>query len=764
METVLKFTRHLALTLSASLLAMNAHAANIEVRGNYRVSAEFIQSHLPQKSPTQADMDNAVKTLFATDRFENVSIKRRGDISVIEVSEHRVVNSIRIAGNERIATKKLVDKIGLNAGDAFSSHDLSVIKTNIIDAYHKTGRLDVAVTIDAQSISDMRSNIVITVAEGSRTGVSSINFKGNDSFSAASLRTTMSTRSSGLFSWLFNNDVYLPEKLSKDEEGIKAFYAKKGYPDAEVLLTDVNRGPKGYDIEVMLDEGDQVTLTKASLDSSSALFGLREAAETLRGVEGNPYDPALLESAQTSIEDAAIDSGMISPTVSVRTDRRNATDMHVTFTVDEGSRTYVERIDINGNTDTKDYVIRREIDFSEGDLLTKAGIRAVKKRLNNLGIFESVQVKVSKGSAADRSILAIDVKEKKTGEFSIGGGFSQVDGIIATGGLSQSNLFGTGRGASLSAGVGDDTNDFALTFREPYLFGNRITAETSVFVRSSDIRSGGIDAYEELTKGGRISLEAPVSDKIFAHVIYRLESRQAKDISDKLTGAGTAEDPNLISGKETLKSSVGYEIAYNTLDNNLAPTKGNRLAFSQEYAGLGGDVSFIKSQIGANHFQELSPSKSLVGQLGFKAGHIAGLQDKPLAFMDHFRGRDTHIRGFERSGYGPYDAASGYHLGGTYFFTATAEAKMPLPLIPEEYGLKGVIFSDAGSVWNPDSTSVSRSGSHVSGDDAKIRASVGAGIEWNSPFGLFKADFGIPVIDQDGDQKQVFSFSGGTRF
>lgn len=756
------------LTLSAAILLAGtalAHAETLRVVGNSRVDEASILAQIPvgngQKA-SEAALDEGLKSLFATGQFDDVKISRKNGEVVVEVKERPVLSAVVFNGNKKLKDDALLKSVSAKPGQPYPSWQADYDAVGVSEAYSKIGLVDAAVTTELKPQADGSNHLVFNVKEGSKVPVAQVWFKGNESFDDARLRSVISTKENGLFSWLTRSDVYDADRITDDREAIRAFYVSQGYADARVLLSDVDRHDEGFIVGFVVDEGPLYSVASVAVDSTLSGFDEKAAKTAVAGIEGKPLTPAALNAAADRLTEAAMKGGFPSATATPRVTRNDDGTASVSFDLDRGPNVYIERIDIVGNDRTREYVIRRELDFSEGDLLNRLQLRQAERRLKELGIFEAVSLAVAPGKAADRALLRVEVAERKTGEFSIGGGYSTKDGPIATVSLAEANLFGSGRKTRITAGRGDGTSEYGFSFTEPYLFGQRITARTDVFHRSGDREHFGSHAYDEKLSGGKLALSAPLSDNLSASVHYTLVDREVSNVDARYAGEGTSSDPDLVRPGTTLKSAIGYGLTWDMLDDPANPKDGYRIAFGQEFAGLGGDARYLKSEIEGDWYRHLSPTHDLVARLGIKAGHVTGL-GSALDFSDHFRATADMARGFEKGGFGPRDETSGYHLGGTAFVSGTAEASVPLPLIPAEYGFRGVVFADAAALWSPDSRRVSQSGATVAGGDG-IRASVGTGVIWDSPFGLLRADFAVPVAKESGDREQVFSFSGGTRF
>lgn len=750
------------LLAAASIVAISASTAyarpEISVVGNGKVDADFVVSSFPDKDRyTAADIDKAVKDLFATGAFSDVEVTRKGKAVVVKVVETPVVVDVAFTGNDRLTSEQLAAKAGLIGGSPFEPSRLPEVEARIRDAYAATGRRSATVTATVHQRDLGFYDVIFSVDEGVRSETSSIWFEGNENFSAAKLRSVMATKQTWLISRLFSKDVIDTERLEADRRRIEAFYRSKGYADVVVSEAEVDFDPDGKDgmAGFRIKEGPRYTVGVVTYENGLDRDLPGDFDTDIRAEEGKVYDASQAQELADGLARRLEAAGIVPVDIRARPSRQANGTVDVAYTVDQGQRLYVERIEVSGNEVTKDYVIRREFDLSEGDIFSARLVREAERRLNRLGFFDSVRILTSKGSAEDRIVLKVEVVERKTGEFTIGGAFSTNDGPMAIVSLSQSNFGGTGRAISASIGQGTETSNYDFSFTEPYVFGNRLSATAQLFRRDFDVRDGGFRPYDETVNGGRLSLKGPITANSDLSVYYSFTHSSKDDIEDRFA--------NVVSGDDHTVSAVGYDWSYSDLDDEKDPTNGVRYGFGQQFAGLGGDATFVKSEASARAYRELSQRHEIVGSVSVKAGHVTGVGED-LSFEDHFRSMPELVRGFESGGFGPRDASTGYLLGGQYYAGASAEAIYPIPLLSDGLGIKGSIFADMGTIWGADSGRVASSGATASFDDASLRASIGTGVVWDSPLGLFKANFALPVSKEDGDRTQVFSISGGTRF
>lgn len=745
--------------------------SRIEVSGNTRVEVETITSYLtiqPGRSFTATDIDDSIKALFGTGLFSDVQISRRGNVLAVRVAENPVIARIAFEGNDRQSDEVLGATIELQPRSVLTQAKVQSDTQRILELYRRTGRYNATVEPKTIDLGQNRVDLVFQIDEGPRTEVKNINFVGNTAFSDSRLKDVISTKESGILGWLRSTDNYDPDRLNADQETLRQFYYNNGYADFRIVsaVADFDREQNGFFITFTVEEGQPYTYGDISVETTLQEVdpaALRSVVSTRSGDTYNARD------VQRSLEDltvAVAERGYAFVQVRPRGDRDyQARKIAITYFIDEGPRAYIERLNVIGNTRTRDYVIRREFDIGEGDAYNQVLIEKAERRLRNLGYFKNVRVFTEPGSAPDRVIVNVQVEDQPTGEVSVGGGYSTSDGFIATLSVSERNFLGRGQTVRASIGRGFNTdggssNDstYEFSFTEPYLFDRRLSGGFDAYRRNTGRGSDVIRPYEETDTGGGLRLGIPVAENATLALRYNGFQQEISDVRPQIEAA------NLVQPEDVFVSSLSYQLTYDTIDDKRFPRDGWFAQFGQEFAGVGGDVNFLRTTTRVDYYRSLSEDWGLVGRLGFKAGHVLGLGDD-LRFIDHFRLGGETIRGFKSEGIGPRDATTGYLLGGQFFVAGTAEAIFPLPVIPQEFGFSGAIFADAGTVWDVDKDTLDDTvGTRLVSNDATLRASIGLGVLWQSPFGLLRADLAYPVAKDDADKTQVFRFSGGTRF
>ena len=738
--------KRLVLTTSlvslASIFATGAFAQSVEVRGSQRVDAETIRNYFSGTDP--ARVNTAVKELYATGLFSAVRTERAGGKIIVYVTENQLINRVAFEGNSKLKSEVISAEIQSKSRGAYSPSTVQADIERILDLYRRGGRSDASVTARTVDLPNGRVDVVFTVNEGGKTGVRSIDFVGNNEFSTSRLRNLMQTTEMNWLSFFKSTDVYDPDKIASDQELIRRFYLKNGYADFRIVGSDVryNADGKGYDIVVTVDEGRQYRVGSINVETQIPDLDRTVLASTVKLAVGDVYNGDLVDKSVEAMTREVARKGYAFSSARPRGERDPATGLiNLTFVIEEGPRVYVERINVRGNTRTRDYVIRREFPLGEGDAYNRVLVDKAEKRLNGLGYFKKVHITNEPGSAPDRIVLNVDVEDQSTGSFSISGGYSTVDGIIAELAVSESNLLGRGQYARVAVTGGQRTRGVEFNFTEPYFMDYRVAAGFDLFAKQN--RNSLYSVYDSSTVGGTLRLGVPVTDEITFSPRYSLftstvtipndVNRPYNDCSNPLAGitplaandvlrandpafAGNpvaAVDNSCLSNGEAslaikqiagtrIVSQVGYSLAYNTLDNPRNPTDGIYAEFKQDIAGAGGDARYVRTTAEARYFHPIWDD--VVGFAKVQGGNVTGFGGDQLRVTDNFNLGPSLVRGFAPGGIGPRDISPGLQsstnsLGGTNYIGGSLELQFPLFGMPKDLGLKGALFADAGTLF-----------------------------------------------------------------
>ncbi|MBO6726188.1 MAG: outer membrane protein assembly factor BamA [Rhizobiaceae bacterium] len=764
------FSGSIAVQLASVSSAEAAVVSRIDVRGNERIESDTIRDYIgirPGVSFNSSAIDEAVKRLFSTNLFSDVQINQRGSVLLVVVAEYQIVNQVIFQGNRKIKDAQLAAAVQLQPRGSFSDAalqaDIEVVKAS----YSRIGRDDARVTAFTQDLGGNRVNVVFEITEGGRTKIASIQFVGNNAFRDGRLQDVIQTKKSNFLSFLTRKDVFDEAQLRVDEEMLRRFYYNRGYADFQIISStaDLDEAENKYTITFTVDEGERYTFGNIEIDSTIPGVDGQELSRLVETRSGDTYNAKDVEDTLVAITERLAGQGYPFAQVTPRGDRDfvNRT-ISVLYTIDQGQRAYIERIEIRGNTKTRDFVIRREFDVSEGDAFNQVLIQRARKRLEDLDFFASVDISTAQGSAPDQVILIVDVEDKSTGEFSIGAGYATgstpTSGFLLEAGVSERNFLGRGQAIRLSISGGRSARDYMISFTEPYFLGRRIAAGFDIFRQTRSYTN-----YTSTVTGGTVRLGLPITEHLSTTFAYNLAIESyAYTTAAGAVCPGAAPAPCPVStavqagvaASPWTKSSVSATLLYNTIENLQDPRDGFYATFSTEFAGLFGNARFIKVSGRANYYKTLSEELDLVGLLVAGGGHTQAL-GVPLRVFDYNQSSDRIIRGFAHNGIGPVDTATGEQLGGATYFHATAEMQFPIPVVPKSFGLRGAVFADAATVFgNALPTAV--------GTGMVWRASVGASLIWASPFGPLRVDYAIPVARAATDRVQNFNFGISTRF
>ncbi len=732
-----------------SAQAQGSVIRSIRVVGNRRVQPETVRSYLQFQVGDRYNgyvADESLKSLFSTGLFSDVKIRSKGSTVTVKVVENPVINKVAFEGNSEIDDKTLASEVQLKIRSIYTRAKVQSDVQRILDVYQHQGRFAAQVEPKIIKLNHNRVNLVFEIREGSKTTVSNINFIGNSAFSDSQLRDVVTTSETGWLSFMSTTNIYDPDRLNLDRELLRQHYIKNGYADARVVsgFADLDEEGGNFFITFTVDEGQLYNFGDIQIESSLRELAPESLQNKLLTVPGAIYNASKIEKTIEALTLSAAEQGFAFARVRPRIQRDTENNrINITYHVEQGQRVYIERIDISGNARTKDYVIRREFRLVEGDAYNKLLVRRARRRLMRLGFFKKVDIKRAAGTARDRIILNVVVTEQSTGDLGFSGGYSSNEGVVGEISITERNLMGNGQFLRLKLSGSFERAQIDLSFTEPRFLDRNLSAGFDIYHKVLD-NSGTKGGYKSDQTGGALRLGFPLTDDIWMNTRYRL---YREDIHDVEVGA-TAD---VVDGI-TYVSSAGYTITYDTRNHRKKPTRGLYLNISQDLAGLGGDVNYIRSNAEVRAYYPATDSITLVAR--GVAGHVDGWGGKDARSVDLFKRGGETVRGFKNSGIGPRDA-NGVAAGGKIYAAGTLEARFPFPLIPDNLGLSGAVFADAGLLF---------SNNNATFDDNTIRSSVGASLLWDSPLGPLRADFAYVLSKENYDETEMFRFGASTKF
>ncbi len=733
----------------------------IDVTGNRTVSAEAIRSHVrlgKDKAATPAEISEALKSLYATGLFADVTIDRRGTTLLVAVREQPIVESIDFEGNSNVEKSKLEPLVQLKARGRYTPAKAHADALKIRDYYRSLGRLGTEVEPKATAVADGKVKLVLAIKEGAVTKVDSIAFTGNRAFSDRELRDVITTSQSGWLDILKTAAFYDPERIELDRELVQRFYHKNGYPDARVAPAEATRNAQGtgYAIAFAVEEGARYTFGSVTIRSKLANVDQAGLQSHIAIKTGSAYNAEQVEQTIERMTLALSDQGHASARVRAVPKRHAASaTIGLEIEVEDGPAVVVERIVITGNTHTKDFVIRRELRFAEGAPVNKYVLERGRKRVQALGFFKKVAIKKKPGTKPDSVVVTVEVEEDDSRTLGFGVGLSSSEGIVGDVSVVDRNLFGNGQRLRLKLAGSAQRLQAEVGFTEPHLMGSNFAGGFDLFWKDVDYTRQA--SYQSQKIGGALRLGYMLSDEWSAGVNYTLSRSTLYDVGTDASAAIREAAGYPTSESSTYwTSTVGYSLTRDTRDNKKHAREGTYFTLSQDLAGVGGDVSYVRSVGEARAYYPVSESVTAVGRA--TGGVITGWGGQDVRLLDMFyRGGET-VRGFATAGLGPRDMLSANHdaLGGRMFFGTSAELLFQLPGVPKDIGLRGAVFADAGSLWGANTTAAALPG--LAGNALTPRASVGVGVAWDSPIGALRVDYAFPILKQTYDKTQALSF------
>ena len=727
--------------------------SEVRVEGNQRIEADTIRSYLLISAGTPYDrsrVDRSLKALFNTGLFADVTIRQEGDAVIVNVVENPIINRLAFEGNQRIEDETLTAEIQLRPRIVYTRARVQNDVQRIITVYRRSGRFAATVEPKVILLPENRVDLVFEINEGEETGIKKIRFFGNDNFSDSQLLGEISTEETRWYNFLSDSDTYDPDRLTFDRELLRKFYLSKGYADFRVVsaIAELTPDRDGFFITFAVEEGPKYKFGAIDVKSEIKDISPEALFEQVTTIEGETYNADKIEDTiqKITFELGKLGYAFVNVRPRIDRDRENLT-IAVTYEVNKGPRVYVERINITGNVRTLDYVIRREMKLAEGDAFNTALLRLSQSRVRGLDFFEKVEVTQEEGTAPDKTIINVDVQEKSTGELSVGAGFSTTESVSANLQIRERNLLGRGQDLRFGISVGAQSQTVDIGFTEPYFLDRDLSAGFDIFrtVRDYQDESG----YDLERTGFVLRSGFPIRENVRGDVFYSLVNEKIDNL------ASNAPVSIQKASGEYLISSVGYTITISDLDDTLFPTTGSKYTFGQTLSGLGGDVRSLATNASYIRFFPVYEN-DVVLSTGITGGYIFGLgEDVILAQRYNVGGRN--FRGFDNRGIGPRDIASGDALGGNAYFVATAELRFPVGL-PDEYGVLGRTFLDVGTLTTIDDNDPGIV------DDPSIRAAVGVGLNWVSPFGPIQINVAVPLLKEDYDKEEIFQLDFGTRF
>ncbi len=821
----------------------------IRIEGNQRIEDRTVQSYLlvaPGDTFDPSRIDLSLKTLFATGLFADASFDKSGSDLIVRVVENPIINRVLFEGNSALDDDKLREEIQAAPRGIFTAARVQSDVQRILELYRQSGRFSATVEPQYKPLDQNRVDLVFVMSEGPVTGVRSINFIGNDAYSDRRLRSEIVTKQSRWWRFFSSNDNYDPGRLEFDRELLREFYQNKGYYDFRVIsaVADLTPDREDFYITYTIDEGEQYTFGEVEVETALDKLSSEGLKRAVPFRDGDLFRGDAIEDTIDTLTFAAGIAGYAFVDITPRLEADPETrKVNVTFAIDEGPRVYIERININGNTQTLDRVIRRELRIAEGDAFNRVLLDRSRNRVRALGYFEDVEITERAGTRPDRTVVDIDVTETATGELSFAAGFSSVDAFLIDLSVTQRNLRGRGQTLVARLSASDRQQFVDFRFQEPRFLDRNLSAGLELFSTRSDFLD--VSNFESQTIGAGVNFGFPVSENTGLQLRYRLQTdeinledqnviinedgvivrtfiqtegqdtpdnffddrfrvveesdlMEGELLVDQCSSAVLNRDPTCQAERADITSLIGYSFNWDRRNDPIAPTGGFDFSISQDVAGLGGDVEYIRTEATGATYRGIFPG--VRASVRVSGGFIEpfGNDDNILINNRFFRGGRS-FRGFDVAGIGPRqvftladnegnvtDVKPGRALGGKVYYQTTGELTIP-NYLPEEYGIRTKLFVEAGGLGILDDEDITDpvfgqtqigafanvgfngvpAGTPIVSqikDGLGLRASAGLSVGWDSPFGPIQFDFSQILRKEEYDRTETFRFSTSTRF
>jgi outer membrane protein insertion porin family len=775
----------------------------IDVQGSQRVEPSTVISYLLVQpgDPFDAErIDLSLKTLFATGLFADVQIIQQGPDLVVKVVENPIINRVVFEGLHAIKQDNVEKDLQAKPRAVFTAARAQADVQRIIEVYRRSGRFAATVTPQVKELDQNRVDLIFKIDEGPVTHVRSINFIGNRAFSDRTLRDAIKTEQSRWWKILSSNDNYDPDRMEYDRELLRQYYTNRGYADFRIVsaVAELTPDQKGFYITFTVDEGEKYNFGAINVETELDKLpkDLLKAAVPIHS--GREFQGELVEKSIDALTFVAGTAGYANVDIRPRIDRdREAKKVNITFEVNEGPRVFIERINVVGNNQTVDQVVRRELRLSEGDAFNRVLLDRSKNRVKALGFFKDVDITDKPGSQADRAIVDVKVTEEPTGELAFAAGYSSSDSFLFDVSVTQRNLRGRGQYLRLRASTSSRRKEVDLRFTEPRFLGRNLAAGFDLFTLNTDYLN--ISSFENQSTGFSLRASFPLASTTSLGLTYTLRQDDTKiasllidldgdptttnDIVDQCDPLNVNRSILCDQAGKFMTSVASYAFDWDTRNDPIKPTRGFDVSLRQDFAGLGGQVKYLRTEVGAGVYRGIV--RNLTASFNVNAGYIFGWGSDDVRINDRFFKGGSSFRGFDIAGIGPRqlvlidDGAGnittlkGDALGGKVYGVGTLQLEFPLGL-PKEFGLSGALFTEFGTLGLLDAKDrrtvgpiVQADGSIVTStvkDNAALRASAGLSIFWDSPFGPVQFDFAEPFAKEDYDKTQNFRFSTRTSF
>ena len=744
--------------LSFSNTGRNIQITDIIVQNNQRIDKETILSYLgiePGDKVNYQILNKKLKEMYGLGLFADIKFRVSGDTLIVLIKENPMINNIDFIGNKKIKDDAMRSEIKLKSRNVYQKSEVQDTIALIRDLYKRSGYFSAKIKAQINRLSQNRIDITFRINEGEKTKIKGVKFIGNKIFSDKRLKGIVSTKESKLWRIMSAGDIYDPDRINYDKDLLRRYYLQEGYADFKIIsaIAELTKDKSGFFVTFSVDEGEKYKFGKVKIDNKNYKdMDNKEIEKLSKILEGKKYNINKLDMVMKDIREYGGNLGFAFLDVRPNLNKKKETnEIDVTIMVNKSKKIYVNRIEVQGNTRTKEKVIRREMKLNEGDSFSNSKLKRSEQRIRNLGFFETVGSENMQTKKNDRTDILFKVKEKQTGQFSVGGGFSSTDGALANVGIAEKNFLGKGQDLILKFTVAERATQLDFGFTEPYFRGKDIALGLDLF--KSKVTYADESSFDNDSLGGGLRFGYMLTERTRHSWNFSYKGETIQGVK-----SGASEFITNQKGDYTT-SQLSHHLTYYGLNDRLDPTKGSRFRISNSLAGLGGNVNYFKSDIGISSFR--SVTDEYVVSMHFKGGYIFGYNDKKVKLKDrYFLGGDS-FAGFQTAGLGPRDTTSANKdaLGANMMYTLKTELRVPIPGIATQLGINGVFFGLVGAAADID-----EDGGNKIKDDSSPRISAGFGVQWKSPFGPVRVDFAHAVMKEDYDQTQFLKFNFGAGF
>jgi outer membrane protein insertion porin family len=734
----------------------------VQVEGNQRIQASTIIAYTGierGKQISAGGLNDAYQRVLDSGVFETVDFDPRGSTLVISVTEYPTINVVSFEGNRRIKDEDLSGFVESTSRRVFSPAQAERDAAVIAQAYAQQGRIAARVTPRIIRRSDNRVDLVFEISEGDTVEVERVSFVGNRAFSDRRLRRVLETKQAGILRTFIRADTLIEDRIEFDKQVLRDFYLSRGYVDFQVNSANVEftKERDAFFLVMNVQEGQKFSVGKVTTVSEMSQADAGVFQDALKMRPGMVYSPTLIENSIARQERLAIQQGIdflrVEPRIT-RNDRDQTLD--VEFVLTRGPRVFVERIDIEGNTTTLDRVIRQRFRIVEGDPFNPREVREAAERIRALGFFAKADVESREGSSPDRVIIGVDVEEQPTGTLNLGGSYSVTDGFGVAVGIQENNFLGRGQRLSLSLSTAQESESYVIGFTEPFLLGRDLRFDLDFGVSG---RNSNFASYDVRRLFFAPALTFPISESGSLRVRYSFSNDEMLTREGALVGAVIT---NEIAAGKLSSSAIGLTYTFDSRVSGLNPNAGVLFQVGTEFAGLGGDNKFFRSNAKVIGQTRILNEEVLL-RATFDAGALSWRGDTFSRSVDRYNLSPDIMRGFEPAGIGPRDVTGGVDdaLGGNLYAVARFEAEFPVGL-PEEIGLRGGVFYDVGNLW--DLSNVDTAGATIVGEGGSFRHVIGFSILWDTAIGPLRFNFSKALKKETFDKEQSFDLTISTNF